>query len=25
VLWQAGVDYVQGNFLQKPLPTIENE
>jgi len=23
VLWSAGVDYVQGNFLQKPSPTIE--
>jgi EAL domain-containing protein (putative c-di-GMP-specific phosphodiesterase class I) len=25
VLWTAGVDYVQGNFLQKPSPTIETE
>ena len=23
VLWSAGVDYVQGNFLQKPSPMIE--
>ena len=23
VLWTAGIDYVQGNFLQKPSPTIE--
>ena len=23
VLWSAGVDYVQGNFLQKPSPTID--
>jgi EAL domain-containing protein (putative c-di-GMP-specific phosphodiesterase class I) len=23
VLWTAGIDYVQGNFLQKPQPTIE--
>ncbi|QIK38294.1 EAL domain-containing protein [Caldichromatium japonicum] len=23
VLWTAGVDYVQGNFLQRPSPTIE--
>ena len=25
VLWTAGVDYVQGNFLQKPSPTVETE
>jgi PAS domain S-box-containing protein len=25
VLWTAGVDYVQGNFLQKPSSTIETE
>jgi EAL domain-containing protein (putative c-di-GMP-specific phosphodiesterase class I)/GGDEF domain-containing protein/PAS domain-containing protein len=25
VLWTAGVDYVQGNFLQKPATTIETE
>ena len=23
VLWTAGVDYVQGNFLQRPSPTLE--
>ena len=23
VLWTAGIDYVQGNFLQKPSPTID--
>ncbi|MBK1645755.1 hypothetical protein CKO25_14060 [Thiocapsa imhoffii] len=23
VLWTAGVDYVQGNFLQRPVPTLE--
>jgi EAL domain-containing protein (putative c-di-GMP-specific phosphodiesterase class I) len=23
VLWTAGIDYVQGNFLQRPSPTIE--
>lgn len=23
VLWNAGVDYVQGNFLQRPTPTLE--
>jgi EAL domain-containing protein (putative c-di-GMP-specific phosphodiesterase class I) len=25
VLWTAGVDYVQGNFLQRPSPTIESQ
>jgi len=25
VLWTAGVDYVQGNFLQKPSPSIEKQ
>lgn len=24
VLWTAGIDYVQGNFLQRPSATIEN-
>ena len=23
ILWSAGVDYVQGNFLQRPSPTLE--
>jgi multidomain signaling protein FimX len=23
ILWTAGVDYVQGNFLQRPSPTLE--
>jgi multidomain signaling protein FimX len=23
ILWTAGVDYVQGNFLQRPAPTLE--
>jgi EAL domain-containing protein (putative c-di-GMP-specific phosphodiesterase class I)/GGDEF domain-containing protein/PAS domain-containing protein len=23
VLWTAGVDYVQGNFIQRPSPTLE--
>jgi EAL domain-containing protein (putative c-di-GMP-specific phosphodiesterase class I) len=23
VLWTAGIDYVQGNFLQRPSPSIE--
>lgn len=23
ILWTAGVDYVQGNFLQRPSPTVE--
>jgi PAS domain S-box-containing protein len=23
VLWTAGIDYVQGNFLQRPSPTLE--
>jgi EAL domain-containing protein (putative c-di-GMP-specific phosphodiesterase class I) len=23
LLWTAGVDYVQGNFLQKPTDTID--
>jgi EAL domain-containing protein (putative c-di-GMP-specific phosphodiesterase class I)/GGDEF domain-containing protein len=25
VLWTAGVDYVQGNFLQRPSPNIESQ
>lgn len=24
VLWTANIDYVQGNFLQKPSPTLDN-
>jgi EAL domain-containing protein (putative c-di-GMP-specific phosphodiesterase class I) len=23
ILWTAGVDYVQGNFLQRPSPTLD--
>ena len=23
VLWTAGIDYVQGNFLQRPSPSVE--
>ena len=23
VLWTAGLDYVQGNFLQRPSPTLD--
>jgi EAL domain-containing protein (putative c-di-GMP-specific phosphodiesterase class I) len=23
ILWSAGVDYVQGNFLQRPSATLE--
>lgn len=25
VLWTAGIDYVQGNFLQKPSPSIDSQ
>jgi EAL domain-containing protein (putative c-di-GMP-specific phosphodiesterase class I) len=25
VLWTAGIDYVQGNFLQRPSPTMDQE
>ena len=25
VLWTAGIDYVQGSFLQRPSPTLDQE